>query len=547
TPLARLVHEKTAGNPFFAIQFLTTLHEEGLLERDRGAAEWCWDVAKIHKKGFTDNVVDLMVRKIKRLPPATQEALKLAACVGSTTSLHTLAVISDRSDEETERDLADAVREGLVLRLGDVYTFLHDRVQQAAYALIGDDEKKAVHLQIGRLLLASLAPRSVEERIFDVVSQLDHGVDLVTDPAERDELARLNILAGRRAKAAIAYASARSYFAVAASLLPEGAWQSRYEVLFPLFVERAECEYLCGAFEQAEVLFEVLLAQARSDVDKAMVYQLRLKLYHVAGKYDEAVAMATVALRLFGVEIPGDDAALEEATRAEAKAITVNLRGRKIADLADAPEATDPRVRAVIGLLSNVTAAAYIGTRPLVFPLIILKLVNTSLEFGHTHESCMGYSAYGLMLVSLFGDPRSGYEFSEMSIRLNEKLGDVSRRGTVLHLHGDHINFWIHHIATDFPILERGFLACLDAGDLVFASYIAFEIVWQAVERGDTLDEVLQLSRRYASFARDSRNEAVHQTIRMEQQFLACLAGRTRGSTSFDDDAFQEAPCVATI
>ncbi|QSQ27659.1 AAA family ATPase [Pyxidicoccus parkwayensis] len=545
--LARLVHEKTAGNPFFAIQFLTTLHEEGLLEFDRGASRWRWDVAKIRAKGFTDNVVDLMVRKLKRLPPATQEVLKLAACAGNSTNLHTLAVISNQSGEQAASALSDAVREGLVLQQGDVYTFLHDRVQQGAYVLIEDERKKGVHLRIGRLLLASLDARSIEERVFEVVGQLNHGLALITDPAERDELARLNFLAGRKAKASIAYASARSFLAVAASLLPEDALESRYDFAFPLFLERAECEYLGGAFEQAESLFDLLLARAKSDFDQATVYELRLKLCHVAGRYDEAVAMGSKALQLFGVDIPEDDAVLGEATRAEAEAIQGNLRGRRIADLAQAAEATDPRVRAVIGLLSNVAPAAYIGSRPQVFPLIILKLVNHSLRFGHTRESCMGYSCYGLLLVSLYGDPRAAYEFSEMSLRLNQELGDISRRGTVMHLHGDHINFWSHHISTGFPILERGFLACLDGGDLVFANAIAFQIVWQAIERGDAIDDVIRFSRSYAAFARDSRNEPIHQTIRLEQQFLACLKGQTRGSTSFEDEAFQEAPCLAKI
>lgn len=546
-PLARLVHEKTAGNPFFAIQFLTALHEEGLLEFDRGASLWRWDEARIRAKGFTDNVVDLMVRKLKRLPPATQEVLKLAACVGNTTNLHTLAVISNQSDAQAARELSDAVREGLMLQQGDVYTFLHDRVQQGAYALIEDDRKEGVHLRIGRMLLASLDARGIDERIFDVVGQLNRGRALITAPEERDALVRLDFLAGRKAKASIAYASAKNLLSVAAALLPADAWESRYDVAFPLFLELAECEYLSGAFEQAESLFDLLLARSRTDFDKAAVYELRLKLCHVAGRYDEAVATGIEALRLFGVDIPEDDAELSEATCAEAQAVEVNLGGRRIADLADAAEATDPRDRAIIGLLSNVTPAAYIGSRPQVFPLVILKLVNHSLRFGHTYESCVGYSCYGFMRASLFEDPPGAYEFSEMSIRLNQKLGNISRRGTVLHLHGDHINFWSHHISTDFPILERAFLACLDAGDLVFANFIAFEIVWQAIERGDAIDDVIRFSRSYAAFARDSRNEAVYQTLRLEQQFLACLKGRTRGSTSFEDDAFQEAPCVAKI
>jgi predicted ATPase/signal transduction histidine kinase len=546
-PLAGLVHEKTAGNPFFAIQFLTALHQEGLLELDRETSQWRWDATEIEKKGFTDNVVDLVVRKLKRLPLRTQQALKLAACVGTATDIQTLAVISKQSEEETGRDLWEAVREGLMLQLGDVYAFLHDRVQQGAYVLIEDDQRKQVHLEIGRLLLASLDARKIEERIFDVVSQLDHGVELLTDQAERDELARLNIIAGRKAKASIAYVSARNFLAIAAALLPEDAWESRYDVLFPLFMERAECEYLCGAFDRAEALFELLLGRARSSFDAAMVYELRLKLYHVAGKYDEAVATATKALRLFGVEIPEDDDALAEATRAEAAEVERNLGDRTIMDLADAPEATDPGVKAVIGLLSNVAPAAYIGTRPQVFPFIALKLVNVSLVHGHTHESCVGYSAYALWLVAAAGDARRGHEFSEMSIKLNLELGDISRRGTVLHVHGTKVHFWSHPIAAGIPILERGFVACLDAGDLVFANYIAYEILWQIIERGDTIDDVLQLSQRYAAFARDSRNDAVHQTIRLEQQFLACLEGRTRGTTDFDDDSFQTAHCLARI
>ncbi|HVH43629.1 MAG TPA: serine/threonine-protein kinase PknK, partial [Labilithrix sp.] len=513
-PLSRLVHEKTGGNPFFAIQFLTNLHQEGLLECDRTASEWRWNMAKIHAKGFTDNVLDLMSRRLSRLPAATRDALKLAACVGSSTDIHTLAVISDRSQGQTARDLWPAIAEGLVLQAANVYTFLHDRVLQAAYRLIGANEKRKVHLDIGRLMLKSLDPRDLGEQVFDVVSQLNRGVDLIVDPAERELLAKLDLMAGRKAKASIAYAAARAFLAAAEALLPEDVWESRYELAFPIFLERAECEYLCGAFEQAEASFEILHAHARTDCDRAAVYEIRMKLCQVAGKYDEAVALGLSALRLFGVEIPDDDEALERATRAEAEAVETAMGDRKIADLARAPEASDPRIRAIIDLLSNLAPPAYIGSRPKTFPLVILKLVNYSVRFGHTYESCMGYSGYGLILTSLFDDPRRAYEFSLMSIELNQRLADTGRRGTILHLHGDHINFWVNPIATDFPILERGFLACVDTGDLVYGNFIAFEIIWQAIERGDTLDSVLSFSEKYAAFAQNSRNEAVYQTIR---------------------------------
>lgn len=547
-PLAALVHDKTGGNPFFAIQFLTTLYHERLLELDEERSTWRWEIARIEEKSYTDNVVDFMVRRLTALPVAAQDILETAACIGNRAPAAILALAHGQSEEATFRDLWEAIREGLILlRSGDMYTFAHDRVQQAAYSLVPEDRRSELHLRIGRILLAHTPTERRDEHIFEIVSQLNAGVALIRDPIEREQLVRLNFIAGRRARASIAYMPARSFFSVATNLLPEDTWESQHDFSFRLLLDRAECEYLSGGFEQAEALFDLLLDHARTSVEKATVYELRLKLFSVAGKHDEAVAMGLKALRLFGVEIPDDDDVLREATRAEAEAIKVNLGDRTIADIERGPEATDPAVKAVIGLLSNITPAAYIGSRPQLFPIIILKLVNYSLEFGNTEESCMGYSAYGLLLVSHFEDPRSAYEFSEMSIKLNQRLGDISRRGTVLHLHGDHINFWLHHIATDFPILERGFLACLDAGDLVFANYIAFESVWQAVERGDMLDDVLELSNQYAEFARKSRNEAVYWTIRLEQQFIECLKGQTRGSADFGDESFEEAPCLERI
>ncbi|HVH46835.1 MAG TPA: ATP-binding sensor histidine kinase [Labilithrix sp.] len=546
-PLARLVHQKTAGNPFFAIQFLTSLYQEGLLECDRTTFEWSWDSAKIDLKGYTDNVLDLMARKLSRLPAATQNVLKRAACVGNSTDLQTLAMISSQTDEETASHLWDAVAEGLVLQMGNVYAFLHDRVQQGAYALIGDSERKAIHLEIGRILLERLDPRTVEEKVFDVVGHLNRGSDLISDVAERDGLARLDLVAGRKAKASIAYGPARALLAAAAALLPADVWESHYDLAFPVFLESAECEYLSGGFERAEALFAVLLARARTEFDQAAVYELRMKLCQVAGRYDEALTVGLSALRLFGVLIPEDERALEEATSIEAQAVKVSLGDRKIADLANAHEATDPNIRSIISLLATVAAPAYIGSKPKVFPLIVLKLVNYSLTFGHTYESCIGYSAYGLVLVSLFDDPRSAYEFTEMAIELNRRLDDSRRRGAVLHFYGTCVGYWVTPIANCIPIAEKAFLACVDAGDVVYANYTAFEIVWQAVERGDAIDDVRKFSERYAAFARDSRNEPIYRTIRAEQQFLACLKGETRGPASFDDASFEEATCLAKM
>ena len=277
------------------------------------------------------------------------------------------------------------------------------------------------------------------------------------------------------------------------------------------------------------------------------MYALRLEVYQVAGKYDAALDMGIEALRLFGEEIPEGGEALGQAIQAEAAAAAANLQGRKIEDLADAPEAADPRIKAVIGLLSNMTPVAYIGSRPQLYPLIALKAVNYGLKFGPTLELSHCYSDYALMLCSLFGDPQAGYAFSEVAIKLSERFNTPSMRAASLFLHGHMINFWLKPVATDIAVLEKGFLLCLEAGNLSYANYISNAMVLQALERGDTLSSILELSQKYAGFALSSRNDAVHQSIVLEQQFAKCLAGLTQGGISFSDDAADETACVERL
>ncbi|MBV8108872.1 MAG: serine/threonine-protein kinase PknK, partial [Hyphomicrobiales bacterium] len=261
-PLSRLVHEKTAGNPFFAIQFLTALAEEGLLAFDRNAARWTWDLKRIRAKGYTDNVVDLMLGKLRRLPATTRAALKYLACLGASAPTATLALAQGKSEDASHAALGEAVRARLLLREEGAYRFLHDRVREAAYALIPEGERAAAHLAIGRRLDARTPPGEVEENVFEIVGQLNHGTALISSGKERERLAELNLIAGRRAKSSTAYASALTYLAVGAALLPKDAWERRHDLAFALELNRAECEFLTGALTEAEARLAELADRA---------------------------------------------------------------------------------------------------------------------------------------------------------------------------------------------------------------------------------------------------------------------------------------------
>ncbi|MFM0555740.1 AAA family ATPase [Paraburkholderia sediminicola] len=545
-PLAQLVHEKTGGNPFFAIQFLTALVDEDLLTFDQRAAAWCWDLPRIRAKGFTENVADLMAAKLSRLPALTRDALGQLACLGNVAEVTALTWVQGGSEETMHANLWEAVRTGLVFRVANAYEFAHDRVQEAAYALIPADERAAAHLRIGRALVSRTPPEALEDPIFDIVNHLNRGVALILAESEREQVVELNRIAGRRAMNSTAYAAARSYLAQAVALLSPDAWTQRYDSTFELYLAFSECEYLAGDFAEADALADMMLGRARSNLDRAKVFSLRIELYQLAGRYDESFAVALVALRDFGILFPETDQDIQAAVDDGLRDVLVNQAGRPIGELVEAPVATDPAIRAIVNLLLQAMNCAF-AARPAFYPLITLKAVNLSLQHGNTENSSFAYGNYALMLVSLIGDIPTAVQFSEMSLKLNEKFGNRRLNGKLLHLYGAHVNFWRCHIAANLPVLERATAACLEVGDLVFAGNVAFNAVWQTIEKGAALEDVQTLSEKYAALARESHNDAVYELIRVERQFVVSLRGKTTEPLNLNDETFDEAACFEAI
>src|SRR6185295_18870878 len=283
TPLAKLVHEKSAGNPFFAIQFLSTLIDEGLVTFDHRGARWHWDLPRIHAKGHTDNVIDLLVGKLCRLPPDTQRALRHLACLGNSADAAVLTMVYENPKQELDRDLQPAQQSGFVFPSEGTYRFIHDRVQEAVYSLIPEAERADLHLRIGRLLAAHTPPEKREEATFEIVNQLNRGAPLITSREEREQLAELNLAAGKRAKASSAYGSALVYLTTGAALLPEDAWGRRQELAFALELHPADCEVCTGALQAAEARLAALAPRAADRIQRCAVARRRVNLYTMLG------------------------------------------------------------------------------------------------------------------------------------------------------------------------------------------------------------------------------------------------------------------------
>src|SRR5215471_7181523 len=340
SPLAQLIHDKTGGNPFFAIQFISALAEEALLTFDHGEGRWSWDLTRIHAKGYTDNVVDLMVGKLSRLPAETQKALQQFACLGNSAEFAMLQMVYQDSNKEMHAQLWEAVRAGLIFRSEDSYKFLHDRVQEAAYSLIPEESRAEAHLRIGMLLAARTPSEKLEERIFEIVNQLNRGSHLITSTEERERVAELDFIAGRHAKTSAAYASALKYLIAAAALASDDGWKCRRDLTFALELERAECEFLTGELAAADNRLIELAHRTVDIVERAAVTCLHMDVCTTLDQSGRAVAVALDYLQHVGIEWSPHPT--EQEARREYEQMWSQLGSRSIEDVLDLPLMGDP-------------------------------------------------------------------------------------------------------------------------------------------------------------------------------------------------------------
>ncbi|WP_292448484.1 AAA family ATPase [Methylibium sp.] len=547
-PLARLVLQKTGGNPFFVNEFLKTLYEKRLLAPDASTGGWAWDLACIEAEDITDNLIDLLVDRLGILSPATQEALTLTAAFGNQVELERLATLLRQPIPVTVGVIAPASSMGLVTWLHGADTptlrFAHDRIQQAAYSLTPAAARAALHLRIGRLLLGDASEQLDEAVLFDVVNQLNAGVALIDHPDERDRLGWLNAAAGRRAMKAVAYDSALRYFDAADLLLNLPA--ADYTSSFTLQRDHAECQFLAGRLVIAEASFERLVALARNDIDRAAVYYLWVRLQQVAGDFRRALELGLQALAFLGIAPPESTPELAQAVIQERRAIDAWVTGHSIPAVAQLPTTSDAHARATISMLTTLGPPTYLA-KPDLFPLLVSKAVNLSLQHGNCEDSCFAYSMYSMLLVSSFGDVPAGFEFSHMSISLNERFADPKLKGTVLHIHGSHINSWRNPFPTSFSFLERGFAACVEAGDLTVASYNGFQGSWQYIMAAARLPDADPVLDKYLDFARRIGQRPVWLTIRAQRQLQRALQGLTAEEGLLDGEGFDTAAALEDI
>jgi predicted ATPase/signal transduction histidine kinase/CheY-like chemotaxis protein/HPt (histidine-containing phosphotransfer) domain-containing protein len=521
--LAELVLARTGGNPFFLLEFLKNLYNEGLIVFDFQHAGWQWELAQIQAQGITDNVVDLIAGKVQQLHSETQQALKLAACIGNEFDLKILADVHKKSPSETAADLWPALTAGMVLPLNKAYKFAalelegladeviveykfaHNRVHQAIYSLISREEVQAIHVQVGRLLLRNASPSERDARIFDIVNQLNQGRELIIDQTFREEMAELNLLAGQKAKSSAAYDTAFSYLHSGIELLRRDGWETQYDLSLTLYVEAAEAAYLSGDFEAMESLAETVLKYTRTLIDEVKVYEIKIQACIAQNKQMEAVQIALSILKLLGVKIPHKPNKLHIVFGLLRTKMA--LAGKHIDDLICLPAMTDPHKLAAMRILAKIGSATYIAS-PNLMPLIAFQGINLFIRYGTAAESAFAYVAYGTILCGVTGDIDGGYRFGRLASRMLEQINATRLKTRTLFAFNAFIRHWKESIWETLIPLREGYQSGLENGDLEFAARCIHSYCVRSFFVGRQLEEVERDMTKFSSAVRQLKQES---------------------------------------
>jgi len=593
-PLSKLVYQKTKGNPFFGNQFLKSLHQEGLIWFDRSCRYWQCDLAKVKVLSVSDDVVEFMAAQLQKLPESTQEVLQLAACIGNQFNLSTLSIVKEKSQVETATQLWPALQAELVIPISDIYKFyqdkgqqessqtsqfpsplggtqggfpnsqfpdykfLHDRVQQAAYFLINSEQKPSTHLKIGQLLLNSTPKQQLEEKIFEIVNQMNVGVELIIDQAQRYELAQLNLVAGRKAKMATAFVAAFSYLTTGIGLLAADSWLSSYELTLALHEQAIEAAYLSGKFEQMKQLSTTVLVQANTLLDRFKVYEVKLQADIAEQQQLEAVNTGLTVLKLLGVIFPQEPtqadidrelqalqtALIERRQEANPPCIPPRGEGRRQEDegvfscdlqdeslmkeLLELQPMTDPYKLAAMRLLPILSSAVYVAA-PIFYPLIVLKQVQLSLEYGNNSASAFAYATYGLILSGIVGNIEAGYQFGKLALTLLDKLDAKDIKCRTLVMVHTFVTHWQQPVKGTLQPLLAAYQSGLETGDLEFAVLATFAYSYHSYLIGKELGELEEEMTSYGTLMSKLKQETALNWNQIFRQTLLNLQGRAGG------------------
>jgi len=526
--LSEVLYRKTGGNPLFLGQLLAYIREEGLVYFEQQG--WKWNVEAIDRLELGEDVLDLLVNKLDRLPKETREILKIAACIGNRFDIYAVSRVCGKTTGETVSCLMPALLEGLIVAqkqlnntgAGEAYEFefLHDRVQQAVYSSIPGHEKKEKHLAIGKIFLEHAI---IEEKVMFIMDHFNRSIDLIQNAEDRIKLAGYNLMAGRKARLSAAYSSALQYFRSGRLLLSGNSWETDYKLSHDLYMELAQAEYLSANIDIAEKYFNIVIEKARNELERAEVYSLKVILYASAGKYNEAVHTGIMALRKLGVRIPINPTRFD--CFKELLQYKWQMVGRKIESLEFLPEMKKTGNIRAADLLSRMTSVT-MSSHPDLYSYLILKSGNFAVRYGNSEMACVGYLGYGITEGSVLGNYKEGKKYAEISLKLVEKYGKSPSKCIIYFVIGSLIHHWTKPAKEGLEYLKKAVKSAIEAGDLLIMGYAHCLLLENQFIMGMKLEDILEEVRKKREIANRIKHENLSINVEIYERTVLALIGK---------------------
>ncbi|MDC0675908.1 AAA family ATPase [Nannocystis radixulma] len=549
--LAEELLRRTGGNPLFVREYLRFIHREARLRFDPGEGAWTWALAGVEAASVPETVADLFGATLRKLPPSTLQAVKVAACIGARFDVDLLAQVLGCDQPEAVLRLEPALDLDLVADAGpSAMRFFHDRVRQTADALVAADERPALHLAIARVMLARVdAGGDSSEVLFDLVAHLRHAEPELRDPLLRRRAAELHLQAARRARTSASYDAALAHILGGLQLLGlrparrDGDWIADDPLCFDLQFEQANCEYLRGALDRADACLDALATRPLSRSERARVHALRVTVHVTAGRIHAAIEAGREGLQLLGVELPEGQEARKAAVAAELSAIQDELANRPFLALMDAPPLQDPDHRAALEILQELLTPANM-TMPDLYALLITKQVRLTIDHGHTDLSAFTYVIFGFFLATVRHSYGVAEAFGRFALELNERRGSPELRCRLGFVFASYTHFSrsLVEVVND---LQRARRDGLESGDYNYLSFACSHQIIAMLSLGRPLPEVATATDEALVLMERTRVASSRAVLTVARQFVAALVGDTvaphaLSDAGFDEESFRE-------
>ncbi|MCG9876301.1 MAG: AAA family ATPase [Leptospiraceae bacterium] len=538
--LSQVVFAKTKGNPFFVNEFLKNLYENKLIYFQK--EKWAWNLDKINSLTITENVIDLIIKKISSLTENRLHLLKIAACIGNWFRLDVFLDIVGEDENKVMEELIFLSNEEYIILGENNVNFVHDKIHEAVYTFLTPSEKAKNHKHIGLRYFSMLDKFKLDEHIFTIVNQLNLGELDSKDKQEVTRLIDLNYSAGEKALNSNAYEQANLFFEKAQSLLPANSWEDNYSRNLKIYIGLAKSEYLIKDFTKAESTFNFIIDKAESILDRIQIYEMKSAMYASQNKMSEIIEILKLALRELNYSLPQKPTAVSPLP--ELIKYKIYLKGKSISELEQLPEMTDLVDLAIMRILNALIAPAFIG-QPALFPVIVLKMVNLTLRKGLSPISPLAFAALGMIQGFGLGNFSTGYELGEIGVKLLQKTESKIIKCRVLFFFACMISHWKNHAKDSSKIFIESLQAGFESGELQYASYALNNLHFQGTLRRQKLPELQESFNNYYTSLLSLNQINAIQIYNLDRQFVNNLLGNSKNILQIEGEHFQESKILA--